>query len=254
MGIGLILLIIMGAWAGGSLFDVRENAIKSFVTANKARELGSHEVHLYIPPSLNNDAEKPFLSHAYEFSIEDNKVVIMELSIGSGNASRKFTTASFRTIKKYPHIYLDGLRSGLTEEYSKKKQRISLEGDFDKHFQLFASSKSKSASLAIITPDLMSTIIETGSAYDIEIDDRLVSVIGSGDHLTETRMPNMIVAVIALMKEVKHKDRTWQPISTDNYSMGLVPRKLTTSYILGLSIIFMSLALLFLIFYSSAKV
>jgi len=55
-----------------------------------------------------------------------------------------------------------------------KSQRMSLEGDFDKHFSLYAPKEYERDALYIFTPDLMALLIDNASAFDAEIvDDQL---------------------------------------------------------------------------------
>lgn len=50
-------------------------------------------------------------------------------------------------------------------------QKLSLEGDFDKHFTLYCPKTFEADALYIFTPDLMASLIDQGAAYDVEIVD-----------------------------------------------------------------------------------
>ena len=79
---------------------------------------------------------------------------------------------------RLPHIVLDARRndflgSNLPASFS-RAQRLSLEGDFDKHFTLYAPEGYERDALYLFTPDVMARLIDKASALDIEIiDDRL---------------------------------------------------------------------------------
>jgi hypothetical protein len=53
----------------------------------------------------------------------------------------------------------------------KNNQKLSLEGDFDKYFTLYAPKEYKRDALYIFTPDLMSLLIDESNAFDAEIVD-----------------------------------------------------------------------------------
>ena len=83
--------------------------------------------------------------------------------------------------RRLPHMVLDsrhnnwlGRFSNLPESFS-HDQKLSLEGDFDKHFTLYAPAEYKSDALYVFTPDVIAMLIDHGKDFDIEIiDDTLL--------------------------------------------------------------------------------
>lgn len=81
--------------------------------------------------------------------------------------------------RRLPHIILcrtlsDGSPSGQLAGVPvmlDKSQRLSLEGDFDKYFTLYAPADYKRDALYIFTPDVMAAFIDNVTAYDAEIID-----------------------------------------------------------------------------------
>ena len=78
-----------------------------------------------------------------------------------------------------PHLILDatsnnGIGSDLPARIE-RVQRLSLEGDFDRWFHLYAPIKYRADALYFLTPDVMASLIDTASDFNIEIiDDTLV--------------------------------------------------------------------------------
>jgi len=78
-----------------------------------------------------------------------------------------------------PHLVLDsvandGVRSGLPENLA-ERQRISLEGDFDRVFRAYAPRGYGRDALYVLTPDVMAALADHARDYDVEIiDDRVV--------------------------------------------------------------------------------
>lgn len=74
-----------------------------------------------------------------------------------------------------PNIVLDalgnnGLGSNLPSTFS-KDQRLSLEGDFDRHFTLYCPSGYEADALYLFTPDIMARFIDHAAQLDVEIVD-----------------------------------------------------------------------------------
>jgi len=75
-----------------------------------------------------------------------------------------------------PHIVLDAtgnnsfLGSNLPISF-KKDQRLSLEGDFDQHFDLYCPTGYERDALYLFTPDIMARFIDNAAQLDVEIVD-----------------------------------------------------------------------------------
>jgi len=79
--------------------------------------------------------------------------------------------------RRLPHMVLDargnnGLFGASTLPTSfRSSQKLSLEGDFDKHFTLYCPQQYERDALYVFTPDLMALLIDESSAFDVEIVD-----------------------------------------------------------------------------------
>jgi len=82
--------------------------------------------------------------------------------------------------RRLPNMVLDGKRNNPLVGSSLlhlplSDQRFSLEGDFDKYFDLYVPSGYERDALYVFTPDLMALMIDEASDFDIEIrDDQLI--------------------------------------------------------------------------------
>ncbi|MFF2496544.1 hypothetical protein [Agromyces sp. NPDC058064] len=94
---------------------------------------------------------------------------------------------AFTLDRELPHIVLDGvgndsrlLGSNLPVALA-TAQRLSLEGDFDRHFTLYCPEGYETDALYLFTPDLMERFVDAGGDLDVEIvDDRLYVYAGGG--------------------------------------------------------------------------
>jgi len=82
-----------------------------------------------------------------------------------------------RLDRRLPHLLLDATRndgafgvSNLPIGFA-KDQRLSLEGDFDRHFALYCPREYETDALYLFTPDVMALLIDETSAYDVEVVD-----------------------------------------------------------------------------------
>lgn len=134
-----------------------------------------------------------------------------ECTIGT-NSDKKVIRDSYIRIKlkrQLPHIVLDAKEDNLRffgKDYSdlpvefNKDQKLSLEGDFDKYFTLYAPQKYERDILRIFTPDLMALFIDQSKPYDAEIiDDNLY--IYSNNHFDLLDLPTLerIFKIISLV-------------------------------------------------------
>lgn len=84
--------------------------------------------------------------------------------------------------RRLPHMVLDAkqnnflsLVSNLPTGFS-RSQVLSLEGDFDTYFTLYAPETYKTDALYVFTPDVMAALIDNGRDYDIEIVDNSLNL------------------------------------------------------------------------------
>lgn len=82
--------------------------------------------------------------------------------------------------RRLPHLVLDarsndssffGIRSSNLPASFAAGQRLSLEGDFDRHFTLYCPCGYERDALYILTPDLMGQLIDETGDFDVEIVD-----------------------------------------------------------------------------------
>jgi hypothetical protein len=104
-----------------------------------------------------------------------------------------------------PHYLLDGSANNRPWKASiaasvRGHQKLSLEGDFDRHFTLYCPRGYERDALQLFTPDLMALLIDRGSAWDVEIiDDNLFVYSTRGFRLDRTRDLTRILAFVDLV-------------------------------------------------------
>lgn len=99
-------------------------------------------------------------------------------STGSGKneTTHRWGYVAVKLSSPLPHIVLDAVGnnslfgSNLPMSFT-KDQRLSLEGDFDRHFALYCPTGYESDALYLFTPDIMARFIDNAAALDVEIVD-----------------------------------------------------------------------------------
>lgn len=102
-----------------------------------------------------------------------------QYTIGHGRGRQVHVRGFIRILldRHLPHMVLDAKANNLFGRVSNlssgfgRDQRLSLEGDFDKHFSLYAPAEYKTDALYIFTPDVMASLIDAAHSYDCEIID-----------------------------------------------------------------------------------
>lgn len=99
---------------------------------------------------------------------------------GKNARSHAWSFASIPLNRAMPHIVLDSKSNNLLRRFTNlpdgfdADQKLSLEGDFDTYFTLYAPQQYKKDLLYLFTPDVMAALMDHGQHYDIEIIDNIL--------------------------------------------------------------------------------
>ncbi len=100
---------------------------------------------------------------------------------GKNRRTRSWGFLAIHLDRALPHMVLDAkandqlLASSLPLSLG-REQRLSLEGDFDRHFTLYCPREYERDALYVFTPDLMALLIDEAGAFDVEIVDQWLFV------------------------------------------------------------------------------
>lgn len=95
---------------------------------------------------------------------------------GSGKSEQehKVGVVEVTLPKKLPNIFLDSKANDFVQgfglsRYISGSQKLSLEGNFDDYFTLYAPANYERDALYFLTPELMALLVDKGSDFDFEI-------------------------------------------------------------------------------------
>lgn len=129
---------------------------------------------------------------------------------------RKYNGISIVLPKKFPQMVLDSKYNNRSKSIGlafAREDIISLEGDFDKYYQLFAPKKYQLQALSVITPDLMSIMVNSAYKFDIEIIGKKLHIIHAGKIIGDTAIKKeMLVVATRLLEKLDHRLQSWSEI------------------------------------------
>lgn len=130
--------------------------------------------------------------------------------------------------KELPNMMLDGKQNnkllGITNlpKLLKRDQVLSLEGDFDKYFTLYAPKTYEQDALYVFTPDVMALMIDNAAPYDAEIIGNRLYVYSS-KQFTMTD-PSTLKRIFTIIELVGNKTRSQSEKYTDAQSLNTAGR------------------------------
>lgn len=95
----------------------------------------------------------------------------------STTSVREYGYLAMQLERAVPQLVLDAVANGSSIPMPlDRSQRLPLEGDFDRHFRLYAPAGYETDALYIMTPDLMALLIDETGDLDVEIVDDMLYV------------------------------------------------------------------------------
>ncbi len=114
--------------------------------------------------------------------------------------------------KELPHIYLDTLKgAGRRAQFViDPSQSIQLEGNFNKTYRVFVPKKYQVLALSLLSPDVMATVEDYASGYDIELYGSHARVITNKRIMPSPQRQAAVLAIaLQLMREVDERLQSW---------------------------------------------
>lgn len=122
-----------------------------------------------------------------------------------------FRFLALRMPRPLPHLMIDSLRNGRLRTLLPGAQRLSLEGDVDRHFAVYAPEGYERDALQLLTPDVLVCLLENGRRWDIEVvEDRVfVASARARRRFDRTEIPALLRFAELLGAELGHQASTY---------------------------------------------
>lgn len=138
-----------------------------------------------------------------DFEIGNYKYTVQH---GKSSTTYKYGYIRIKLERNVAHMLLDGKSNNMNilgasisnlPITMNKDQTLSLEGDFNEHFTLYAPKEYERDALYIFTPDLMALLIDHVAQFDVEVIDDQLFVYGSEFRFVDEKTWRRIIAIIA---------------------------------------------------------
>lgn len=210
----IYIIVFIFIYISNRIRNYKDTAWREFAIVNNwsVTEGGSTGISVF-PPSLIavGHGHKTGIIINGEVRKHDCQMFLGKYTVGHGKNSRDYhyTVVRVPLAATFPHVLLDGQKNSTRVEGLKHTmQRVSLEGDFDKHFRLYIQKGEHVDALSVITPDVMQTLIDNNLAQDIELSENYIYFMTQSDSRGLKTLPGLLKAVNMLADELVHKAQT----------------------------------------------
>jgi len=176
LGIVWLAILAIGipsfiAWAFIKTNATTKKAIQAFASVNNLTPLTNDSMASMLPPSLQNIGISHKFANGYTLQLDAKTVYLFDYSYErpeeGKHSYKRFSVAIIQNQREYPHIYISG-KHAMSEQIYKSSQKLTLEGDFNRYFDVYAEQGLSTETLTVLTPDVMQKLIDTAQFFDIE--------------------------------------------------------------------------------------
>lgn len=135
---------------------------------------------------------------------------------GKNRSVQRYNFARISLSRNLPHLVLDAKSnnffvSNLPSQFN-ASQRMSLEGDFDKYFSVYAPKGYERDALYVFTPDVMQVLVDQGKDFDMEIvgSELFVFRVGRLNLAAKGELEKMLMVINAISAELRDQTRRYQ--------------------------------------------
>jgi hypothetical protein len=205
-GIGFVILVGYALYIGTKLQKYEDRIWQNFAAANGLTVIPKQAVKGLVPPTLLKAGNSRTNSEAVSGQLGSTPYNIFwfEFTIGSGKNSHSFplTIISLQLNADLPHMLLRAQKALTVGETDQLKEKLKLEGDFNKYFKVFAEPDKQIDDLVILTPDVMQFLVTQDPAYNIEFYANNLYIIGDSDLRRADKLPPLIDFALKLRDQV----------------------------------------------------
>jgi len=191
--------------------SANKNAWAAFAAANKWQVVVPTLDD--IPPAIRGIGEQPHTGPVILATL-DNKVgrlYTYDYTYGMGDfqSVHSFTILRIELPKAFPHIVLDSQKNddGVRRLFN-NYQKIKLEDNFDKYFRVYIQADEQVDALSILTPDLMSYLIDNSVKLDVEIVGSSLYFIATEANQSKTEIQYMLESTRPVVDDIIHRANT----------------------------------------------
>lgn len=169
---------------------------------------------------------------------------------GKNQTYHPWSYVRIKLSRRLPHMVLDakknnlffGKVSNLPDAFD-RNQTLTLEGNFNDHFTLYAPKEYEHDALYVFTPDVMAAVIDAGQDYEMEVVDDMLMLYSQKhfDLTSEDQLQKVFAIINKIGGELRDQTDYYADERTANRQMNVVAeqgRRLKTSATAGTIISF----------------
>jgi len=184
----------------------KDSAWQEFAMANGWQVDSKTSIFTLLPPSINYGHSQRF-GTVLLAQLGDVMCSLFTYSCKTGSgkneATHNFTVARVALREQLPHIVLNSKSARADiEETIEHDEKLKLEGDFNKYFNLLIEKGQQINALEILTPDVMQILVSYNTNEDIEINGDSLYFISRNDKRDYKDMPSLINSIMHLTHEI----------------------------------------------------
>lgn len=196
-----IVVIVVLAVYGNKRRIRREQAMSDYAAGQGWQPIAQPEsaVAGLLPDALRGIGFSERYDMAYQLTVNSHKSTVFEYEYeqhtqGYGTSDTRMNQVySFAVVnvthpQKFDSLYVRRRDWGDHTAAYKDGQKLQLEGDFGKSFDVYAPNGTQIDALDILTPDIMQCIQQHGSNYDVQFQDHTFTVIADGSYMSPGRI------------------------------------------------------------------
>ncbi len=215
----LLIGAFYGTWATYLVPKIYAWRVRTFAKKNNLHLLPQSKLVGLIPDTVRHADVHGVHAQGCTLPVSGQQITVFDYScaIGYGKHEEHITKglAVLQLRGDYPHLFIDSKKNGKNHQYA-ARQRVKLEGNFSKYFDIYMPEGSAAGSLTVFAPDMMQTILDSGKLFDVEINGNEAVIISDELAFTRRVLPSMLNCAAGMSKEFKELDRTWEPVFTPN--------------------------------------
>ena len=151
---------------------------------------------------------------------------------GKNRSTHTYGYVKIPLTRNLPHMVLDGkannlfgIITGLSDSFD-RSQKLSLEGDFDNYFTLYAPKEYERDALYVFTPDVMRVLVEEGQRFDMEIVDNYLYVYSNVrfDLTSPERLASLVKIVDTVGSEIRSQTKRYADEKVGVSQVGAIAR------------------------------
>jgi hypothetical protein len=159
-------------------------------------------------------AEGMMTSNAFELMLDNGatcQVYDYKYTVGSGRSEETyyFSVLTFPVQATFPQLFLDSRKSHVSTEFA-ASQKLQLEGDFNDYFDLYAPIGEQIDVLSVLSPDVMQSLVDMGTPYDIALEGTNVFICSKQHFYTSAGLPHALAFASKLDDELSQRSVSWQ--------------------------------------------